>query len=132
MFCQMEYRRIHNGEIEIPFDIYGKCKVLTTKEGDNMVIRVWSAETKIDEDEITAMDIISEEDAVIDVKKKKLRLPKVFLDYMGKCTKTAVCGVLDRIELMRASDYQKTMREVENDPAFQEVIDAFWNLEELL
>lgn len=128
MFCQMEYRRIHNGEIEIPFDIYGKCEVLTTEEDGNVVIRVWSTETKIDEDEIKAMDIIAEEDAVIDMKKKKLRLPKAFLGYIGEDNMMAVCGVGDRIELMRARECKKAM----NDTAIQNILEEFLeNLEEL-
>ena len=120
----MKYKRIHNGEIEIPFDIYGKCKVLTTEEDGNMVIRVWSAETKIDEDEIKEMNIIAREEAVID--KKKLRLPKTFLDYMGEYTKTAVCGVGDQIELMRARDYRRIMRETEKDTVIQQMITEIW------
>lgn len=125
MFCQTEYKIIRNGEVEIPHEIYGKCKVLVTEEDGTMIITVWPAGTEIDEDEIKEMHIIAKEEAVIDKKEKKLRLPEVFLEYMGKAGMVAVCGVGDRIELMRARDCKKDM----DDTAVQDMIAAF--LEEL-
>ena len=125
MFCQTEYKIIRNGEVEIPHEIYGKCKVLVTEEDGTMIITVWPAGTEIDEDEIKEMHIIAKEEAVIDKKGKKLRLPEVFLEYMGEDSMMAVCGVGDRIELMRARDCEKDM----DDTAVQDMIAAF--LEEL-
>lgn len=130
MFCQMKYRRIHNGEIEIPYDIYGKCKMLTTEEDGALVIRIWPPNAPIDKFTIKeALHIIAEEEVMIDRKKKKLRLPKTFLDYMKEYTKTAICGVFDQIQLMRARDYLRIMRETETDPVIQQMIDEI--LEEI-
>ena len=128
MFCQTEYKTIRNGEVEIPHEIYGKCKVLVTEEDGAMIITVWPAETELEEDEIKEMHIIAEEEAVIDKKEKKLRLPKVFLDYIGEDNMMAVCGVGDRIELMRARECKKAM----NDTAIQNILEELLeNLEEL-
>ena len=128
MFCQTEYKIIRNGEVGIPHEIYGKCKVLVTEEDGTMIITVWLAETELDEDEIKEMHIIAEEEAVIDKKEKKLRLPKVFLDYIGEDNMMAVCGVGDRIELMRARECKKAM----NDTAIQNILEELLeNLEEL-
>ena len=120
MFCGEEYAKICNKNVYIPYQLSGKCRVFTVDEDGMMVLRIYPADSSPDEVEIKEPNIIADEETII--ANHMLSVPYRFLDYMGKDTEVAICGVCEYIEIFKLLDYERYIQEADSENDIQRVL----------